>query len=316
MSLNGLIYKAENLINGKKYIGQTIQTLRIRKLSHMSSSKRGSDLALHRSIRKYGYKNFKWNVIEKNIKDKNILNERERYYIKYYNSFGKNGYNMDEGGTGCFKLLDLDLNEIKRLFIEENLSFSKIGKVFNVDGYTIKKRLNSIGIYSDYYKDLSKYKNEIINLFENGISLKKIAKRFDVSRPLISKFLKDEGIYKDRRNIKINPNKGKINIDMELAKKLFKEGNSCCKIGEYFNVSSSTILNRFKEVNFDISQKIKINKRDIIKCFDKRMLFKDIAKFFGISVVTLRQRCIEYGIKYGEYFKKNNLKRTISKIKK
>lgn len=44
---------------------------------------------------KYGMENFTFEVIEKNVKN---YNEREKYWIQYYNCITPNGYNMTEGG--------------------------------------------------------------------------------------------------------------------------------------------------------------------------------------------------------------------------
>ena len=52
-------------------------------------------------MRKYGIENFSIKEIE-NISD-NLLNDREIYWIKEYNSYVPNGYNCDLGGAGVSK---------------------------------------------------------------------------------------------------------------------------------------------------------------------------------------------------------------------
>ena len=47
---------------------------------------------------KYGIDNFKFEIIEEC--DKSILSEREKYWIKFYNSVAPNGYNLTTGGEG------------------------------------------------------------------------------------------------------------------------------------------------------------------------------------------------------------------------
>lgn len=49
-------------------------------------------------MNKYGISNFTFEIIEEC--DKQSLNEREIYWIEYYDSF-HNGYNMTIGGTAC-----------------------------------------------------------------------------------------------------------------------------------------------------------------------------------------------------------------------
>ena len=93
-----IIYKVTNLINGKSYIGQTINSLHSRKLSHLSSAKRGDDLKFHRAIRKYGESNFIWEILEDTVDSRDRLNSLEIQYIKEYNTYGAGGYNSTSGG--------------------------------------------------------------------------------------------------------------------------------------------------------------------------------------------------------------------------
>lgn len=98
-----IIYKITNLINGKVYIGQTIHTLEARYRRHLSCAERGDKGHLHPAMRKYGYNNFKCEVIEEIDESlpnaKQTLDEREIYWIKYYDSTNnKKGYNITLGG--------------------------------------------------------------------------------------------------------------------------------------------------------------------------------------------------------------------------
>ena len=95
-----VIYKATNLINGKCYIGKTIQEFRIRKTRHFQDIKNSSDNAyFHNAIKKYGKKNFTWEVIFE-CDDVLILNVMETMKIIVNHSHwteGK-GYNLTWGG--------------------------------------------------------------------------------------------------------------------------------------------------------------------------------------------------------------------------
>ncbi len=91
-----MIYKATNNINGMVYIGQTTGTLGKRKLQHKNTAKRGDGYHLHRAIRKYGFDNFYWMILNQ-CDDINTLNLLEQYYIACYNSM-EEGYNMSIGG--------------------------------------------------------------------------------------------------------------------------------------------------------------------------------------------------------------------------
>lgn len=94
------IYKITNNINNKVYIGQS-RTIEKRWIKHKNASNNPNDhnydTPLHRAFRKYGVNNFKFEIIEECSIDK--LDEREIYWINYYDSFTK-GYNLTLGGDG------------------------------------------------------------------------------------------------------------------------------------------------------------------------------------------------------------------------
>jgi len=86
-----VIYKTTNLVNGKIYIGQD---------SNNNPKYLGSGMLLHRAIKKYGIDNFKKEILEE-CYNKKELDEKEKYWIKSYDSTNENiGYNISEGGTG------------------------------------------------------------------------------------------------------------------------------------------------------------------------------------------------------------------------
>lgn len=92
------IYKIENKINGKVYIGQSVDVYR-RLKKHIWEIGSNNNV-LYKAFRKYGIENFTYELIEECDIDK--LDEREIYYIKKYNSYieaeNSNGYNLNIGG--------------------------------------------------------------------------------------------------------------------------------------------------------------------------------------------------------------------------
>lgn len=86
------IYAIYNLINGKRYIGQT-KNLYERQCSHIGKLNRGvhANKHLQRSWNKYGANNFEFVVLE--CCEFSQLNERELYWIDYYQS-NIYGYNI------------------------------------------------------------------------------------------------------------------------------------------------------------------------------------------------------------------------------
>lgn len=88
-----IIYKLTNKTTGKIYIGQTTRTLDERIAEHCRKTR----TYIGKSIKLHGINNFNIEVIEtcKSIEE---LNDRENYWIKYFNCITPNGYNMCEGG--------------------------------------------------------------------------------------------------------------------------------------------------------------------------------------------------------------------------
>jgi group I intron endonuclease len=94
------IYKIENLINGKVYIGKSIDIdnrIRNHKSESFNSKSNAYDTAIHRAIRKYGVDNFSFEIVEEC--GRVDLNQKEQYWIDCYDAF-ENGYNMTLGGEG------------------------------------------------------------------------------------------------------------------------------------------------------------------------------------------------------------------------
>lgn len=82
--------------SNKSYIGLTMD-FKSRMKDH---SKAKSDFTISNAIRKYGWDNFKKEILEE-IDNPKLLPELEKFYIKKYNTY-KNGYNETLGGEGTF----------------------------------------------------------------------------------------------------------------------------------------------------------------------------------------------------------------------
>lgn len=92
IELKMFIYKTTNLINNKIYIGM-----------HTSNLKNyfGSGINIKKDLKKYGKENFAREIIEDNISTLELLREREKYWINFYNSKDDSiGYNIFDGGRG------------------------------------------------------------------------------------------------------------------------------------------------------------------------------------------------------------------------
>lgn len=95
------IYRIVNKTNNKSYIGKS-QNIEKRWQYHISQycNQREYDKPLYKAFRKYGVSNFSFEILEELNEDyEKVSNEREKYWIQYYNSFHY-GYNATLGGDG------------------------------------------------------------------------------------------------------------------------------------------------------------------------------------------------------------------------
>jgi len=111
------VYKIVNKLNGKIYIGKD---------ETGNPSYYGSGKLIKRAIKLYGRENFYKEVVEE-VEGKELLCEREIYWINFYNSNNRAvGYNITKGGTGGDTLTNHpDLSNISK-----KISDSSIGRVF------------------------------------------------------------------------------------------------------------------------------------------------------------------------------------------
>jgi group I intron endonuclease len=110
------IYKITNTINGKSYVGQSVNIKR-RWSVYNGVAKRGIPRAINTAIGKYGKDLFVFEIIEQC--DRSLLNDMECIWIKELQTMAPNGYNLSSGGLSPTSVSD----ETRKL-----QSLSKIGK--------------------------------------------------------------------------------------------------------------------------------------------------------------------------------------------
>lgn len=135
------IYKIENLVNGKIYIGQS-QNISQRWIAHrnrpFNTNALQYDSPLYRAIRKYGLENFSFEVLEETSKEE--LNEKEIYWIAKFNSNNLDkGYNLTSGGDAITNgILSLDqVHEIYDLLSQTAISQEEIAKKYGISQRTV-----------------------------------------------------------------------------------------------------------------------------------------------------------------------------------
>lgn len=165
------IYKIQNKINNKIYIGQSVDiSRRDREHKNKSFDKNSSDYnsAIGRAIRKYGYENFSFETIEEcSIEE---LNDKERYWISYYNSY-ENGYNLTLGGTEGFSIqqyLPVYQYDLEGNFLNTFTNVHEAASVLNISSHSIQNNLlnktKSCNGFIWSYNKTEKIKNGFSNI--------------------------------------------------------------------------------------------------------------------------------------------------------
>ena len=86
------VYKIQCKVNNKLYVGKH-QTKKLK------DGYFAGGYLIKKALNKYGKDNFEREIIEFCQNEEDVCN-KEKYWIKYYNSCYPNGYNITEGGEG------------------------------------------------------------------------------------------------------------------------------------------------------------------------------------------------------------------------
>lgn len=181
------IYLITNKLNGKSYVGQSID-IKTRWSSHKSRSQSFTEhhdnMIIHAAMQKYGIENFSFEVLEECSPQQ--LDEREKYWIAKLNTITPDGYNILPGGQGlerqtvkeyyckkcgklitrygasglCLSCVQLKVErpskeELYKILIDTEGNFTAIGRKFGVTDNAIRKWCDSYGLprhSSDYKK--------------------------------------------------------------------------------------------------------------------------------------------------------------------
>ena len=289
------IYCITNLINGKRYIGQSIRIenrWEEHKRNAFDLSREEYNKPFYQAIRKYGLDNFSFEVLEECSQEK--LNEREVYWIEFYQTFplklGK-GYNLYPGGEGNYHRLNNDqILEIIRLLREHRLNYNEIANKFNVcrdligginNGYFYNKpdisypiRHFGKGIKKKYLNNRSPstYKRysvppyeELLKSFYELRSAAKVAEKYNVSQVLLKKWCNKVGINPQHKNEYIE------RYEVEFLGKKPKIKRPLLKILQ-IDPNTNKIVNIFDSFA-DAAKKLKLSKSTINSYCDKNKIY-------------------------------------------
>lgn len=209
MTNYGRIYIIKNSVNNKVYVGQTKVSLKLRFQNHLSAARNGKDYIIGKAIRKYGEDKFYIELLEECCIEE--LNDREKYWIDYFNSTNNRfGYNISTGGNVTRTTRELNKEVVVELFNSGVPAF-KIAKILHTGIPNITNLLKSLNI--KYGLELQKTdlleESMIIDLYLNGYSTVEIGNKFNRDKSTIRRILL-------RNNIKLRTFKETKNLGRNL----------------------------------------------------------------------------------------------------
>lgn len=220
------IYKITNLINHKMYIGQSVhieQRWKDHKARAYYKDCEEYERPLYRAMRKYGLDNFDFEIVEECTVE--ALNERERYWIKFYNTFS-DGYNLTVGGDSSIQHDTVLLSVIDEIYDELMngvLTQSEIADKYGVSQPTICYINTGLCWYN---------KNYTYPLQSNRIKLHNTC--IDCGSPISKNAVRCVKCFATHRHTNCE------RPSREELKKLIRN-NSFVLIGQKFNVSDNAI---------------------------------------------------------------------------
>lgn len=222
------IYKIENILNHKKYIGLT-NNIKRRRSRHFTDLKYNhhDNSFLQKEYNIYGAENFIFEVVFEGECSYEEISKKEQYYIQKYDSY-YNGYNQNEGGNfgpsnGGTHFTKSDIFNICAALEFCSRPGAILAKMFETTTATIsriKKKENHIQLIEEYER----------------LPLEERKKIYQI-------FLDSSNFYEDKVNTTIIQNKRKLSqeqVYMIFANEEFSivPRSWLCK---YFNVASNTI---------------------------------------------------------------------------
>lgn len=307
--MNGFIYKITNRVNNKVYIGQTHFTIEHRFKQHIKNFNiEHRKQPLYKAFAKYGLENFYVEKLEEVECEK--LNEREIYWIAYYNSF-KEGYNATLGGDGqLYQWTDSQYEEIKSLYLS-GFTLKKIAELFNVSSYTIRGILSTLKVkIRKNPMDMNNYEaQELINQYHTGFTLTTIAKRYNTDRETVKRFLISKGVnLRDKSRI-LNDSDAQNNLikdflkgvtfkDLELKYKADTRTIKRILVINGINIKAYRGLRQTVKGAFCLTDEQCL---EVIKDYNDKMLLKDISRKYNINMSTLYKLLDRYHVKGNRY---------------
>lgn len=277
----------KNLVNGKVYVGQSKNSngINYRLAYHKSKLRKGvhPNKHLQASYNKYGEHNFSFSIIEEC--DISQLNEREIYWIQFYNSLNpKYGFNKTTGGEADRKYT----NESKEKMRNARKSLIENGKMVGDNHPMSKVTINDV--------------EKIKILLSKGVSVGEVSSSTGVNLGIVKEikalnawFYVREDLNELIRSYVKTPNQAISEDKVKEIKVLLSEGKSLEEVSEITGVSKFVIfdikrLKTFKNIYAHLNEKISSYRYNKKSLYDKNKIIymhksgmrnKEIAKIIG-----------------------------------
>lgn len=167
----GTIYKITNSVNDKVYIGKSTRPIIDRFKRHINDAYKNPESAYHlqRAIRKYGSDKFSIVQID-SANTRSELNEKEKYWISYYNSI-VDGYNEASGGEGGNTYAGLSEERLNKIKKQISLKNSGIN-----NGMSKQIKCKSIYTDNEYHFNTLTECLKFFNMKSKGFILSRVRK--------------------------------------------------------------------------------------------------------------------------------------------
>lgn len=282
------IYIIKNDFNNKVYIGQA-KNSKNRFLTHCRLKENG--VYFDKIIHKYGKEHFWFEILESQIDN---YNEREQYWIQYYNSQIPNGYNISPGGDqkhdsqkgiNCSSSVIKDEKILFNIIDDlrnTSLTIIDISKKYNINKGTISKintgRAYKLDIFNyplrPFYQGKKilneQQEHEIKNLIKNSIlTFNEIADKYNIRVGLVVKINCGENYYDPNENYPLR-------TSHIVSKHLSQEKLDI--IYDRLINGTESLREISRRTGADVCQVQKIN-NGIIKCYRRQNIEYPIRKF-------------------------------------
>lgn len=157
------------------------------------------------------------------------------------------------------KRLDIDTELIIDMYVNQGMTAKKVGKIFNVDSSTIKRRLKEKNITTRSSAQVNRERIEIqvdiekmVDMYVNQrMTATEIGKKLNIHEVTIRRKLKKLGVkIRNRREART------IELDIVKLEDMYvNQKLPCHKIGKIMGVASNTILRNLKILGIPIRSK-------------------------------------------------------------